>query len=263
MVYRRLCAFFVAVFAFALFEVLFSLKHFILLPKIREIVHTNGNFSKTKSSTNAAIEKVTQRPSFETTLRVEIINPSVQRIFENIAKGQVWGGGKETKSGTGSLLASTVSVRKCLGEWIKFYNISSVMDVPCGDANWQRFIPGISDISYRGFDISPHVVHRARQKNPDFMKFGILDITSNIPPRADLVLMRDVIQHLPLKLGQQAIQNVLLSGAKWLAVSSYNNVNYPRATRCGGDIVTLLWFRASVRAWFRPSVGRPCEHDRD
>ena len=25
------------------------------------------------------------------------------------------------------------------------------------------------------------------------------------------------------------------------------------ATRCGGDIVTLLWFRASVRAWFRPS----------
>ena len=38
---------------------------------------------------------------------------------------------------------------------------------------------------------------------------------------------------------------------------------YPRATRCGGDIVTLLWFRASVRAWFRPSVGRPCEHDRD
>ena len=32
---------------------------------------------------------------------------------------------------------------------------------------------------------------------------------------------------------------------------------YPRATRCGGDIVTLLWFRPCVRAWFRPSV-RPC-----
>ena len=32
---------------------------------------------------------------------------------------------------------------------------------------------------------------------------------------------------------------------------------YPRATRCGGDIVTVLWFRPCVRAWFRPSV-RPC-----
>ena len=30
---------------------------------------------------------------------------------------------------------------------------------------------------------------------------------------------------------------------------------YPRATRCGGDLVTLLWFRASVR--------EPCENDRD
>ena len=39
--------------------------------------------------------------------------------------------------------------------------------------------------------------------------------------------------------------------------------NYPRATRCGGDIVTLLWFRACVVPSIRPSVQGPCEHDRD
>ena len=33
---------------------------------------------------------------------------------------------------------------------------------------------------------------------------------------------------------------------------------YPRATRCGGDIITLLWFRPSVV----PSVLGHCEHDR-
>ena len=38
---------------------------------------------------------------------------------------------------------------------------------------------------------------------------------------------------------------------------------YPRATRCGGDIVTLLWFRPSVRPSMVPSVCGPCEHDRD
>ena len=32
---------------------------------------------------------------------------------------------------------------------------------------------------------------------------------------------------------------------------------------CGGDIVTLLWFRSCVRASFRPSVHGPWEHDRD
>ena len=37
---------------------------------------------------------------------------------------------------------------------------------------------------------------------------------------------------------------------------------YPRATRCGGDIVTLLWFRPCVRVSVRVSVTlRPCEQD--
>ena len=31
-------------------------------------------------------------------------------------------------------------------------------------------------------------------------------------------------------------------------------VHYPRATHCGGDIVTLLWFRPSVRGSVRPCV---------
>ena len=36
---------------------------------------------------------------------------------------------------------------------------------------------------------------------------------------------------------------------------------YPRATRCDGDIVTLLWFRVCVCV---RTCGRgPCEHDRD
>ena len=39
--------------------------------------------------------------------------------------------------------------------------------------------------------------------------------------------------------------------------------NYPRPTRCGGDIVTLLWFRPSVHPSMVPSVHGPCENDRD
>ena len=38
---------------------------------------------------------------------------------------------------------------------------------------------------------------------------------------------------------------------------------YPRTTRCGGDIVTLLWVRPSVCGSVRPSVRGPCEHNRD
>ena len=38
---------------------------------------------------------------------------------------------------------------------------------------------------------------------------------------------------------------------------------YPRAMRCSGDIVRLLWFRLSDCAYIRPSVHGPCEHNRD
>ena len=42
----------------------------------------------------------------------------------------------------------------------------------------------------------------------------------------------------------------LLRDACWLC----QYASYPRATRCGGDIVTLLWFRACVCACVRLSV---------
>ena len=60
---------------------------------------------------------------------------------------------------------------------------------------------------------------------------------------------------------------------KFHRLSLFSNINqfflrtklfyYLSATRCGGDIVTLLWFRPSVRPSFRLSVRGPCEHDRD
>ncbi|KAK3089508.1 hypothetical protein FSP39_004160 [Pinctada imbricata] len=150
------------------------------------------------------------------------ISRQVQQVFEHIARKNIWGGGNETRSGLGSLLASTVSLRECLGKWIKEYNISSIVDIPCGDANWQRFVPGMDSVRYKGFDISTYVVDRARAKNPvKNMAFGLMDITSQIPPKADLIILRDFIQHLPLKLGKRALDNARISGAKWIGVSSY------------------------------------------
>ena len=48
-----------------------------------------------------------------------------------------------------------------------------------------------------------------------------------------------------------------------IRVGRSENLFYPRSTHCGGDIVTLLWFRVCVHACVRPSVRGPCEHDRD
>ena len=63
-----------------------------------------------------------------------------------------------------------------------------------------------------------------------------------------------VIRKGPLKISKslKKAENGPLS--KISSQSLLRTVYYPRATRCGGDIVTLLWFRPSVRPWFRPCV---------
>ena len=53
--------------------------------------------------------------------------------------------------------------------------------------------------------------------------------------------------------------------AKWCTLQYRQRSFYPHATRCGGKIVTLLWFRLSVVPCThgRSSVCLPCAHQRD
>jgi hypothetical protein len=142
------------------------------------------------------------------------------RAFETIATKNTWKSG-ESVSGTGSEMNATVLVRECIGKWLLEYHVKTLNDI-CGDANWQRFIPGISSVDYQGYDISTSALVGARRKNLDTdFKFDKLDLVTNIPRVADMMLVRDVIQHLPHEMGLRALRNVIRSGTRYLVVSSY------------------------------------------
>jgi len=145
-------------------------------------------------------------------------------VFNATAQSNTWGS-LETVSGRGSELAVTASVRECLGHWITKYNIEVLVDCPCGDANWQGHIPGIEKIQYHGYDIAELPLERARRKNAKTsMTFQHLDLSSTVPHvRGDLILVRDVIQHLPLDKGSRMLQNAKASGAKYIAVTSFTD----------------------------------------
>lgn len=164
-------------------------------------------------------------------------NEELQRIFETIARsGHDYWQSTETISGKGSDMAETVTVRTELGRWINKYNVSFLMDIPCGDANWQGSIPGIDAIKYQGYDIALTAVEAARSKNVKHksMQFDHLDLTSAVPPgKPDLIMLRDVIMHLPLKLGRDMLINAKKSGAKWLAVSSFTGSGRNRNFEAG------------------------------
>lgn len=119
----------------------------------------------------------------------------------------------------------TSIIRPCLGDWIQRYNVTSLTDFSCGDANWQGQIPGIDSIEYSGYDIADMAIEHARQHNKgrDNMSFGVLDLTRDAPPgRPDMVLMRDVIQHLSLQHGRDMLRVAKKTGARYLAVTTFH-----------------------------------------
>eukprot|EP00747_Dinoflagellata_sp_TGD_P138882 gnl/TRDRNA2_/TRDRNA2_175841_c2_seq2.p1 gnl/TRDRNA2_/TRDRNA2_175841_c2~~gnl/TRDRNA2_/TRDRNA2_175841_c2_seq2.p1 ORF type:complete len:251 (-),score=30.14 gnl/TRDRNA2_/TRDRNA2_175841_c2_seq2:39-791(-) len=164
-------------------------------------------------------------------------DPIYHDVFEDIAshssaRAEAKWSSNETISGKASTMDATKNVRKCLGKWIKQYNIKSFLDIPCGDANWQREIPGIHDIVYKGYDIAETAVKIARQKNSMYpnMTFGVLNLLTTVPSgKPDLFLMRDVLMHLPLDMGRTMLVNAKRSQARYLAVTTFNgaakNVN--------------------------------------
>lgn len=161
-------------------------------------------------------------------------NQSLKHTFDQTAKSNRWGS-SETVSGPGSELAMTASVRECLGHWIRKYDIHVLVDCPCGDANWQGYIPGIATIQYHGYDIADRPLERARKKHVQKpMTFEHLDLTSTVPPvRGDMIMVRDVIQHLPLDKGRKMLENAKASGAKYIAVTSFTD-GFNTGTTAGG-----------------------------
>jgi len=150
------------------------------------------------------------------------VDPDLQREFEGIFQKNEWGS-PESHSGSGSELDTTKQIRECLGAWIKNYAIKDLLDIPCGDANWQAAIPGIENVSYFGYDISPGAVALANTKNlmHSNMKFGVLDLVSSDPPEtADMIIVKEVIQHLPLEMGLKMLQHAKSADIKWLAVTT-------------------------------------------
>ncbi len=149
---------------------------------------------------------------------------SNQDIFEKIYNQNFWNpheSSSESKSGPGSRIDTTESVRNELPKIWEKYNIKSVLDAPCGDYNWMKTVDK-KDIKYIGGDIVPKIV-RANNKNFENCNtsFEVIDITSDKIPKVDMIICRDCLQHLSYKNAKKALKNFKESGSTYLLVTSY------------------------------------------
>jgi SAM-dependent methyltransferase len=112
--------------------------------------------------------------------------------FSEIYDKNVWGKG----SGVGSEPQFTTEYVAMLQRFLAQHRIKSVVDFGCGDWQFSQLIDW-TGIEYRGFDIVASVIdaNRLRFESANIKFEQVADGTAL--PSADLLICKDVLQHLP------------------------------------------------------------------
>ena len=119
---------------------------------------------------------------------------NVAGVFNTIYDRSIWGGG----SGAGSSPQIARPYMSFLQAFLNNNPIRSIVDIGCGDWQFSQFI-NWGDRDYLGIDIVPSVIEA---NNARFAKSSISFVCANPlddnfdPPSGDLLLLKDVLQHL-------------------------------------------------------------------
>lgn len=159
-------------------------------------------------------------------------------IFNNIYNNKNWGyANGETLSGGGSTIDVNKYRIKFLANFINKKNITHIYDI-CGDCNWQHKILDLvnnKNIKYFGFDISDVALNLAREKNKNRKNMEFSKTPINLSEYifqfienndTSLIIIKEVIQHLPLELGMQMLKNIKKSGFKYIAITNHDKVQH-------------------------------------
>ncbi|MFN8981506.1 MAG: glycosyltransferase [Alphaproteobacteria bacterium] len=124
--------------------------------------------------------------------------PALTQRFSHIYDKNVWGEG----SGIGSRPAHNTEYMQFIQEFMLRNNIRTVVDLGCGDWQFSRFI-NWGGVAYAGFDVVPSVIERnSKEFSADNIRFSVFRSLNDLP-KADLLLCKDVLQHLPNDLIRQ------------------------------------------------------------
>lgn len=158
-------------------------------------------------------------------------NPSPAEIFEDIYRNNRWGS-SESRSGSGSELRTTETLREELPKLLRYLNVKAMLDLPCGDYNWMSEVD-LSGIIYRGADIVDDLIYDNRNKFPG-VSFHTLDALEYQLPEFDLILMRDMLVHFPYTDIWKCLRNMKASGSRLLMTTTFTGLRENRDIKMGG-----------------------------
>jgi SAM-dependent methyltransferase len=127
----------------------------------------------------------------------------------------------ESRSGGGSNLYATEKIRKAIPGLFLKYGVRSVLDIPCGDFFWFKEMNLDLD-SYIGGDIVvPLIASVAEKYTSHNRSFRVMDVTKDMLPDCDLILVRDCFIHLSFAAVFAALRNILQSKIRYLLTTHF------------------------------------------
>ena len=132
------------------------------------------------------------------------------------------GQGKPWFSGGGSTPKQSAPYIEILKDILKKYHVKSVADIGCGDWQFSRHI-NWAGISYVGYDVVKCLIEmNQKQFGSDKIIFKQADFTKEDIQSADLLLCKEVLQHLTNSDVQYFIKNCLPKFRYSLIVNEVN-----------------------------------------
>ena len=131
----------------------------------------------------------------------------MEQVFTYIYENKIWGNNYNIKYNGSSGEGSSINYNKdsyviFLRKFITDNEIKKVIDLGCGDFICGPYIYSDLDITYRGYDVYKNVIDfNSSQYSKSKFKFVHLDFYNEKEEiqGGDLCILKDVLQHWPLK----------------------------------------------------------------
>lgn len=143
-----------------------------------------------------------------------------KQIFNDIYKNQSWG----FDSGPGSDPENAKEWINLVNSFIIKNNIKSILDLGCGDWRLGKEL-NLDSVDYVGVDVSSIIIEKIKHNEKENIKFINHDIESFDFLDVDLILIKDVLQHLKLESVKNIVDKIVAHGKYALICNDFNKDN--------------------------------------
>lgn len=152
----------------------------------------------------------------------QLKSKSAEDVFTDIYRRNKWRG-KDSVSGTGSDGHQTRVIARELPALFNEFNISTMLDIPCGDFHWMKSVD-LKGMNYTGADIVKDLIQRNRERyERDSIRFQSLNLIRDKLPKVDLVFCRDCLVHFSFEDIYLALHNICESQSEFLLTTTFTD----------------------------------------